>query len=140
MEIHFFGAARTTTEDVRSRVEHIDLGVELRSVAAGYFIWNRNADAQIAVTGEDATVRILQRGALNTRPFTDGELAERARARQRPQRQGSELLAVPAWQPYAPPSWTTARRFVGNAAGARSGAVMARDARLARPDCPVPRR
>jgi len=80
--IHGWG--RKQSPDLESRVETIDAGANVRGLAIGFFIWNREVSKQLAALGEDGTVRVLQRGQANTQPFTEAESTARARLRWMP--------------------------------------------------------
>jgi predicted outer membrane repeat protein len=111
--IHGWGRARYPK--LESRVQRIDLGFQIRDLAIGNFIWNRAGDSQLAVLGDDSTVRVLQRGNLNTRRFSEEEMAARSNARSRvrltPSRTAVDVESLPSWQPGGTETWTRAREL-----------------------------
>ena len=49
----------------------------VKAAAVSDFIWDRDGRMELAVAAEDGTVQIVRRGALDTRPFTVGEIRTR---------------------------------------------------------------
>ncbi len=69
------GQDQTVNKGFGSRAEHINVGFNVRSLALGSFIWNRDNKRSMALLTEDGTVHLLQRSDLDTRPFTAEEAA-----------------------------------------------------------------
>ena len=112
------GWGRKLTVDPQSRVERIDIPFTAMGLAPGFFIWNREARKQLAAIGEDGTVRILQRGHVDTEPFSEEEIAQRARARMKQTRTDADVETLTGWQPGKGEAWTTEREVVtGNVVG-----------------------
>jgi HYR domain len=109
--IHGWG--RATSPTLQSRVERIPLGFEAHGLAVGYFIRNRRAATQVAALADDGMIRILQRGTLDARQFDDAEIAERARARLRQNREPVDVESAPGWQPNQEAPWSIARSIGG---------------------------
>ncbi len=57
-------------------VNPVDLPFRAVDFAVGEFIRDRRGKREIAVLSEDGTVSYLTHGSLDTRPFTNGEIAE----------------------------------------------------------------
>jgi len=109
--IHGWG--RKQNVNAQSRVERIDLGSNVRALALGFFIWNRAGSKQLAALLDDGTVRILQHGELDGRPFTDAEMFVRGQARSAQRRTPTDVEAQAGWQARNAEGWSTARQFVG---------------------------
>ena len=62
-------------------VNPVDLPFRAVDFAVGEFIRDRRGKREIAVLSEDGTVSYLTHGSLDTRPFTNGEIAEFKRAK-----------------------------------------------------------
>ncbi|MBK9768804.1 MAG: DUF11 domain-containing protein [Chloracidobacterium sp.] len=56
--------------------ESIDLPVRVRDFAAGEFIRDRRAKAELAVLGENGVIYYFKNGPIDTRPFTESEVRE----------------------------------------------------------------
>jgi len=113
------GWGRKQSPALESRVETIDAGGDVRGLAAGFFIWNREVSKQLAALGADGTVRILQRGQANTLPFSEAELTARARLRLQQRKTTVDVEAVQGWQAAQAETWRTVREVVtGNVVGA----------------------
>jgi len=69
------GQDQTVNKNFGSGAEHINVGFNVRSLALGSFIWNRDNKRSMALLAEDGTVHLLQRSDLDTRPFTAEEAA-----------------------------------------------------------------
>ncbi|HEV8267960.1 MAG TPA: VCBS repeat-containing protein, partial [Thermoanaerobaculia bacterium] len=65
--------------DPSGDLEAVDTPFGVKAFALGNFIWDRDARTEIAALGEDGVVRILSRGELDTRPFSEREIRERRR-------------------------------------------------------------
>jgi hypothetical protein len=63
---------------LQSRVELIDAGANVRGVAVGFFVWSREATAQIATLGEDGTAREVVTGNVVGANATAQNLFQRA--------------------------------------------------------------
>jgi hypothetical protein len=109
--IHGWGSQ--TEQKLSSRVELIEAGANVRELAAGFFVWNREGREQLAALADDGTVRILHRGAINTLPFTKEEIVARGRSRT-PARTAVDVESVPAWQPAQREVWTVVRHFAAS--------------------------
>jgi hypothetical protein len=116
--IHGWG--RKQSPPLQSQIEVIDAGSNVRGLAIGFFIWNRDANKQIAALGEDGTIRVLMRGQTNTQPLTDLEMTARARLRLQPKDTTKvDVETLSGWQAGQAESWTKARELVtGNFVGA----------------------
>src|SRR5215510_3127713 len=102
--IHGWGRKQNPT--LASRVETIDAGGDVRGVASGFFVWTREANAQLAALTDDGTIHILERGHANVQPFTDEEIQERARLRLRQTKSDVDIETVSSWQAAGSEQWT----------------------------------
>jgi CSLREA domain-containing protein len=94
--IHGWGRKNFAT--AQSRVESIDVPNTLRGLALGNFIWDRENRTEIAAQSADGTVSILQLGTLDTRPFSEEEVAIRVRMRGKVTKQtDADILAATSW-------------------------------------------
>jgi hypothetical protein len=113
------GWGRKQSPELQSRVETIEAGGNVRGLAVGFFIWNREGSKQLAALGEDGTVRVWQRGQANTQPFSDAELTARARLRLKQTKTQVDVETVQGWQTAQAEAWTNVREVVtGNVVGA----------------------
>ncbi len=97
--------------NAQSRVEQINVS-NVRGLALGNFIWDRENRTEIAALAAAGTVSILQLGTLDTRPFSAEEVAVRVRMRGKVTKQtNEEVLAAPAWQSAKAESWSAAREL-----------------------------
>ena len=66
------------TEALRSgQVENLTEGFDAAAVRVGNFVWDRENRSEIALMGGDGSVRILERGKLDKRPFSEAEYKSR---------------------------------------------------------------
>ena len=113
------GWGRKQTAALEARVETVAAGGNVRGLAVGSFIWNREGSSQLAALGEDGTIRIMQRGQADTQPFSDAEITARARLRLQQKKTQIDVESVPGWQADRAESWNTVREVVtGNVIGA----------------------
>src|SRR6185295_6604598 len=82
--IHGWG--REEQVAVESRLERVDIGQELRGLAIGNFVWDRDGRSEIAVRTRTDAVHIIAGKELNSRPFTKEEEAQRTRGTLLPRR------------------------------------------------------
>jgi hypothetical protein len=123
------GWGRKLEVDPQSQVENIDAAANVRGLALGYFLWNRSAAKQIGVLGDDGSLQLLQRGALDTRPYTTEDLAALAKLRREQKKSSVDVETVAGWQAGGTESWTTAREVASVSA---PGAVAAAPALMTR--------
>ena len=117
--IHGWG--RKNFANTQSRVERINVPNSLRGLALGNFIWDRENRIEIAAQAADGTVSILERGTLDTRAFSEEEVAVRVRMRGKVTKQTTqEIEAAPSWQADKAEPWNAAREFAGT--GVATGA------------------
>ncbi|HTC94427.1 MAG TPA: hypothetical protein VK699_13385 [Terriglobales bacterium] len=69
------GENQAAGKNLASRVEHIKVGFNIRSLTLGTFTWNRDNKRSMALLSEDGTIHLLQRSDLDTRPLTAREAA-----------------------------------------------------------------
>ncbi|MGH9871612.1 MAG: DUF4214 domain-containing protein [Pyrinomonadaceae bacterium] len=107
------GWGRKQSPQLESRVERIDTGTNVRGLASGFFMWSREGSKQLAALGDDGTIRIFGRGALNTEPLTDQEMTARARLRLQPKDTTKiDVETLSGWQAAKGDSWIKARELV----------------------------
>ena len=82
-----------------AQVEHVSLKSNVRGLALGQFVWDRQGRIEVAALTEDGTVQLLRNGKLDTRPFTEAELVQRNRGRLKSVRSTSavDIESVPGW-------------------------------------------
>jgi len=108
--IHGWG--RKQEVSLESRRERINLNNNARELAAGYFIWNRAGNHQIAVLSDDGTVNVLDQAGSDSRPFTIKETAQKRLSRRIVQKQQPvDVEAIVGWQASNAASWNSAREF-----------------------------
>ena len=107
------GWGRKQNVSLSSRVERVDASPGVMGLDIGFFVWNREGKKQLATLSDDGTMSILQHGAQGEQPFSDEEIALRARARLNQKRDpaGFDIERVTGWQPDSAESWTTARQI-----------------------------
>lgn len=109
------GWGRKQKVDQQSRIERIPAESDAHDLATGFFVWNRSANSQMAVRSDDGAIRVLVRGAFDERPFTDAELAERARGRARLTRDKADIEDAEVWRAGSATAWHQVRAFAGDA-------------------------
>ena len=113
---------RLTPEQLQSRIEHISLGFNVRALVIGDFITDRESRNELAVLSDDGSIRILQRGTLDTRPYT-AEESQALLAKMTGTRgeipAGSENPDTLPWQAERKQSWTEAQQIDGAVVGAQ---------------------
>ncbi len=112
MVVHGWG--REDFADPQTRVEWIPVGKEARSLVVGDFVWDREMRNELAVLAQDGTISILQRGKIDTRPYSEAEVAERVKLRGKVVKQtDEEIRSAPAWQQRKAERWTIAGEVSG---------------------------
>jgi CSLREA domain-containing protein len=61
----------------RPSPERIELPFAVKTLTIGDFIWDRDSRMELAIAADDGSLKILSRGALDTRPLTTEELRSR---------------------------------------------------------------
>jgi hypothetical protein len=102
--IHGWGRDRSAA--FKSRVERINLENNARGLAIGEFVWDREGRSEIAALTDDGSVHILRYAKLDTRPFSESEMAQRTRARLTQKRVSVNIESVPGWQLTQAAGWT----------------------------------
>src|ERR1051325_9167432 len=103
--VHGWGRKENVTP--ASRVEHVNVGPDVRGLAVGEFTWDRQGRREIAALTSDGAVHIVESGKLDTRPFTEAEAAQRTRGNFKPQRgaQITDVESVPSWKSAQSAGW-----------------------------------
>ncbi|HEX8179659.1 MAG TPA: Ig-like domain repeat protein [Pyrinomonadaceae bacterium] len=93
--------------DTQTRIERVALPFTARALAAGYFVWNREQFKSLAVQAEDGALYLVQRAALDRRPFTAEEMYERTHGDQEvfAAMQVGKVTQPATWQPGADAGW-----------------------------------
>ncbi|HEY6242910.1 MAG TPA: VCBS repeat-containing protein, partial [Pyrinomonadaceae bacterium] len=97
-----------------SRIEHVNVGAGLSGLAVGEFVWDRQGRSELAALALDGTVHIIQNSKLDTRPFTDAELAQRTRGKMRPRGESVDVESLPSWQPGKAAGWSESKTFTAS--------------------------
>src|SRR5574341_328906 len=108
-----------TPIDLGSRIEQIDLGFDLRGLAAGTFVADRVPRMDLAAIAGDGTIHLFQRRKLNTLQPADpavqfADLSPyqiRAGIRKRFLEQVKASVRVPMWQPGGKQPWNELRQL-----------------------------
>jgi hypothetical protein len=88
------------------QTETVAVPFEVKGLALGDFIWDRDGRTEISVLADDGTIHILQHGTLNTTPLTAAELpARRAAIR------GHHAKPAAPPNPTALGAWTVAKQL-----------------------------
>ena len=104
------GWGRKSEPEVESRVERVYSQSDVRGMAIGHFIWDREGREEIAALATDGTVSIIQPERLDTREYSADERALRLRGNFRPQVIASaDIEALPGWQAADAAKWFTSR-------------------------------
>jgi len=106
-----------------SRLEALEVGAAIQSLALGNFIWEREGKTELALLQADGTLAIAARGALNTTPFSVAEVREKRRAKI-----AAKSTAMKSWQPGNGGAWAIKE----SNAGVVSKAMAVRGAKLLR--------
>jgi CSLREA domain-containing protein len=110
--------------DLAARVEQISAPFEVRSLAIGDYIWDREARPELAMLAPDGNVHIYDRGELDTRPFTDADRPARIAQRLAlahtdaiTRQQQIEVVESEKWQPEQKQSWSDAQQVAAVSGG-----------------------
>jgi Divergent InlB B-repeat domain len=103
----------------KPQTETVAVPFEVKGLALGDFIWDRDGRTEIAVLADDGSIHILQHGTLNTTPLTAAELPARQAAIR-----GHHTQSATAPNPTALGAWTVAKQLPYNGS-APSGPVSA---------------
>ena len=88
------------------QTETVTVPFNVKGLALGDFIWDRDGRTEISVLADDGTIHILQHGTLNTAPLTAAELpARRAAIR------GHHAKPATPPNPTALGAWTVAKQL-----------------------------
>jgi hypothetical protein len=99
--VMFYNALATNPQ-----TETVTVPFEVKGLALGDFIWDRDGRTEIAVLAGDGSIHILQHGSLNTTPLTGAELpARRAAIR------GHHAKPTAPPNPTALGAWTIAKQI-----------------------------
>jgi hypothetical protein len=94
--------AASGSEDPSARIERVPFPFGVRAIALGPFEWNRAGRHQMALLTDDGAIRSASPGALDTRPYTAGEVRN---LRRRNATARAILEPVRAWTPGASIEW-----------------------------------
>ena len=99
-----------------SRVERFSVGAGVRGLALGQFTWDRQGRSEIAALTHDGTLRVVESGKLDTRPYSDAEAAQRTRGNLKPipQRVAKDVESAPSWKPAQAAGWKEGKQFLGS--------------------------
>jgi hypothetical protein len=109
------GWGRRFSPALQSQVERVDAPADVRGMAIGHFIWDREGRNEIAALSPDGTVSVLQPNSLDTTPFNDSEIFARSRNNQQARTFTEDLEAVPGWKASSSESWTASRTIATSA-------------------------
>jgi CSLREA domain-containing protein len=70
-------AKRLAADKKAGKLESVELPFDVSSVALSDFIWDRDQRMELAVSSGDGSVRVLGRGALDTKPLSQEEIRAR---------------------------------------------------------------
>jgi hypothetical protein len=99
--VMFYDALATNAQ-----TETVTVPFEVKGLALGDFIWDRDGRTEIAALADDGSIHILQHGTLNTAPVTAAELpARRAAIR------GHQAKPTAPPNPTALGAWTVAKQI-----------------------------
>ena len=99
--VMFYNALATNPQ-----TETVTVPFEVKGLAMGDFIWDRDGRAEIAVMADDGSIHILQHGILNTTPLAAAEIpARRAAIR------GHHTKPTTPPNPTALGAWTVAKQI-----------------------------
>src|ERR1043165_8853057 len=109
------GWGRKEQVSAESRLERVNVGPDVRGLALGEFEWDREGQSEIAALTSDGTVHMVERGNLDTRPFTDAEAAQRTRGNLKPQKMTKvDIESVPSWRAGQGGGWKDAKQILGS--------------------------
>lgn len=109
------------------RIEAVNLPFAVNNLTLGEFVWDREARTEIAATSADGAIRVLTRGTLDTRRFTESEIREKRLLLQEI-RSGKRSAESVANRPQEVSNWSINEEIAGDASsalllGARSSAL-----------------
>jgi predicted outer membrane repeat protein len=110
------------------QTETVTVPFQVKGLALGDFIWDRDGRTEISVLADDGSIHILQHGTLNTKPLTAADLpARRAAIR------GHHKPAATPPDPTALGAWTVAKQipYTGSAPAGPLSASAFNSPRLA---------
>src|ERR1044072_7157177 len=108
------GWGRKEQVSAESRLERVNVGPDVRGLALGEFEWDREGQSEIDALTSDGTVHMVERGNLDTRPFTDAEAAQRTRGNLKPQKMTKvDIESVPSWRAGQGGGWKDAKQILG---------------------------
>jgi predicted outer membrane repeat protein len=108
--VHGWGRGEQVAAD--TRVERVDIGQELRGLAVGNFVWDRDGRSEIAVRTRNDTVQIIADKELDTRPFNQAEAARRTRGALLPQSATTlNVEAAFSWKRERATGWKETTRY-----------------------------
>lgn len=89
-----------------ARFENITLSFNVKTLALGEFIWDREGRYELALLREDGSVAFLTQGAPDTRPFTVAENRERRRQQWLKASEKNDLTeSLKEWNRQDSPAW-----------------------------------
>jgi hypothetical protein len=99
--VMFYNALATNPQ-----TETVTVPFEVKGLALGDFIWDRDGRTEISVLADDGSIHILQHGTLNTTPLTAAELPARQAAIR-----GHHAKPTAPPNPTALGAWTIAKQL-----------------------------
>jgi hypothetical protein len=117
--IHGRKTIDVNAQETAGQRETINVPFRLRSATFGEFTWDRDSRPEIALLAEDGTTHLLQRSDLDTRAFTELEVADLAKQQEvgKPADPAKLRKAEAAWQSRGAPEWVIAGRLDVNVSG-----------------------
>ncbi|HEY6768254.1 MAG TPA: choice-of-anchor D domain-containing protein [Candidatus Sulfotelmatobacter sp.] len=79
------------------QTETVTVPFEVKGLALGDFIWDRDGRSEISVLADDGSIRILQHGTLNTAPLTAKDIPGRRAAMRAQSKQPPNPTSLGAW-------------------------------------------
>src|ERR1041385_5850072 len=116
--VHGWGRKEQVTAE--SRVEHVKGGANVRGLAVGEFVWDRQGHSEMAALSDDGAVHIIKDAKSDNRPFTEAEAAQRTRGKLKPQKidQSVDIESLPSWKPGKADGWNeSGKSSAGSLAG-----------------------
>jgi hypothetical protein len=79
------------------QTETVTVPFQVKGLALGDFIWDRDARTEISVLADDGSIHILQHGILNTAPITAADVPNRRAAMRTRSKQPANPTSLGAW-------------------------------------------
>jgi List-Bact-rpt repeat protein/Big-like domain-containing protein/centrosomal CEP192-like protein/HYDIN/CFA65/VesB family protein len=79
------------------QTETVNVPFQVKGLALGDYIWDRDGRTEIAALADDGSIQILQHGTLDTRPLTAADIPGRRAALTAQVKQTSNPTALGAW-------------------------------------------